>query len=260
MPSFEHDSISLHFEASGDGPPLLLIAGMLSDSASWAPLVPLLEPHFTVIRPDNRSTGRTAPWNAPASIDHCAADCAALVDSLSIGPAHVVGHSLGGMIGLRMAHRYPSAVGSLTLAAAAPLRLERNVALFRNLLAIRQSNAAPETWLHTLFAWLFAPALYDIPGAVAQAATTALAYPYAQTAAAMAHQIASLDGYRPDGLDGVPMPVQALLAADDLLLPEALARNALGATPTHIVPDAGHSIHWDAPEAVAAHIRRFTDQ
>jgi aminoacrylate hydrolase len=34
MPTFEHGEISLHYEISGDGPPLLLIAGMMSDSAS----------------------------------------------------------------------------------------------------------------------------------------------------------------------------------------------------------------------------------
>lgn len=260
MPTLKRDNITLHYETSGDGPTLLLIAGMMSDSASWAPLVPLLESHFTLIRPDNRTTGQTIPWNAPASIDHVASDCAALVDHLSLGRAHVLGHSLGGMIGLRMAHRFPSTVKSLTLAAAAPIRLERNVALFRTLLAIRQSNAAPQVWLNALFPWLFAPALYETEGAIAQAATAALAYPYAQSAVAMAHQIAALDGYVPDQIDKLDIPVQALLAADDLLMPQAIAQSVLGGIPTHILPDAGHSIHWDAPQEVADHLRRFTEQ
>jgi len=144
MPVFEHSGIAQHYEASGSGPPLLLIAGMMSDSASWAPLVPLLEPHFTLIRPDNRTTGRTTPWNAPASVGIIAEDCAALVSHLNTGPAHVLGHSLGGMVGLRLAVTHPKAVKSLTLAAAAPLRLERNVVLFKTLLAFRRSNAAPD--------------------------------------------------------------------------------------------------------------------
>ncbi|KIN74175.1 alpha/beta fold hydrolase [Sulfitobacter guttiformis] len=257
MPMFERKSITLHYELSGKGPPLLLIAGMMSDSASWAPIVPLLEPHFTLIRPDNRTTGRTVPWNAPASVDLFAEDCAALLEHLDAEPAHVLGHSLGGMIGMRLACAYPARVRTLTLAAAAPLRLERNVALFKTLLAIRQSDAAPDVWLNALFPWLFSPALYDLDGAVAQAAMISLSYPHAQTSAAMAHQIAALDGYAPDAVADLPCPAQALLAADDLLLPAALAQATLGDMPVHITANAGHSIHWDAPDAVANNLRQF---
>ncbi len=260
MPTFEHDNIKLNFERSGDGPPLLLIAGMMSDSASWAPLIPLLEPHFTVIRPDNRTTGRTTPWNAPASVDACAFDCAALIDGLGIGRAHVMGHSLGGMIGMRLAIKYPETVKSLTLAAAAPLRLERNVRLFKTLLGIRQSNAAPGTWLHALFPWLFSPALYEAEGALEEATAAALAYPFAQTAEAMAHQLTGLDDYAPDDTADLRCPAQALLADGDLLMPHALARPALGNIPTHMIANAGHSIHWDAPQAVADHLHRFTSE
>ena len=51
------DGVSLHYEIDGNGPPLMLIAGTASDSASWGPLVEPLSRRFTVIRPDNRSTG-----------------------------------------------------------------------------------------------------------------------------------------------------------------------------------------------------------
>ncbi len=260
MPTFEHDGISLHYETSGTGLPLLLIAGMMSDCASWVPLIPLLEPHFTVISPDNRTAGRTTPSDAPASVDVCAADCAALLDHLSLGPAHVMGHSLGGMIATRLATAHSHTVKTLTLAAAAPLRLERNVALFRSLLAIRQSDAAPDAWLNALFPWLFVPELYDVPGAISQAATASLAYPFAQTPEAMAHQISVLDRYVPEDISELTCPTQALLAENDLILPSNLAMPTLGDTPTHLIADAGHSIHWDAPDAVANHLLRFVTQ
>ncbi|MEP1768088.1 MAG: alpha/beta fold hydrolase [Sulfitobacter sp.] len=259
MPTFDHDTISQHYEITGDGPPLLLIAGMMSDSASWAPLLPLLEPHFTLIRPDNRTTGRTTPWDAPATIDIFAADCAALLDHLDLGPAHVMGHSLGGMIAWELGCAAPHLVQSLTLAATAPLRLQRNVALFMNLHAIRNSNAAAEVWLNALFPWLFSPALYEHSDAVAQAAIASLAYPYAQSADAMGHQIAALEGYAPDANTPPQVPLQALLAQDDLIMPLGLAQHALGDVATHVISGAGHSIHWDAPDAVAAHLRRFIE-
>lgn len=258
MPIFEHDGIALHYERSGNGPTLLLIAGMMSDSASWAPLIPLLEPHFNIIRPDNRTTGQTTPWDAPASVTHFANDCAALLTHLDVGSAHVMGHSLGGMISMRLACTAPERVKTLTLAASAPLRLERNVLLFKTLLAIRQSNAAPEMWLHALFPWLFGPSLFETPGMVEQTVALSLAYPHAQSAEAMGHQIAALDGYTPDATTDLRCPAQALLAADDLLLPVELARATLGDLPAVLIEAAGHSIHWDAPDAVAANLLRFT--
>ena len=71
MPVLERDDLELHYEIEGDGPPLLMIAGMASDSASWAPLVPLLTPHFTLIRPDNRTTGRGIKDCPDQPLDHC---------------------------------------------------------------------------------------------------------------------------------------------------------------------------------------------
>jgi len=36
MPECPHNDATIHYEISGSGPPLLLLAGMMSDSASWA--------------------------------------------------------------------------------------------------------------------------------------------------------------------------------------------------------------------------------
>jgi len=259
MPDLNLPDLSLHYAIEGQGPPLLMIAGMVSDSASWMPLVPLLSDRFTLIRPDNRATGRTTPWDAPVSVDLYAKDCAALLDHLALGPAHVLGHSMGGLIGIALAMDHPDHVGSLTLAATAPTRLRRNLALFQALLAIRRSDAPPDTWLRALYPWLFAPAVYDIPGAVDEAAAAALAYPHAQSADAMAHQMQALESYEPpEDLGRITCPVQALLAADDLLIPLKAAQSALGDIRTEVISDAGHSIHWDAPKAVAAHLLAFT--
>ncbi|MCR9124868.1 MAG: alpha/beta hydrolase [Rhodobacteraceae bacterium] len=249
------DGVTMHYETDGTGPPLVMIAGMCSDSASWAPLLPLVG-GFRVIRPDNRATGRTVPWNAPLSVPVCAADILALLDDLNLAQAHVLGHSLGGLIALHLARTAPERVAGVTLLAAAPLRLARNVALFEALVAIRESDAPPDLWLRSFFPWLFAPEVYDRPGAIEAALTGAMHYPHAQSAEAMRHQLGALTGYDPPR-GPVRPPVRAILGADDLILPEALARNALaglGDVDVLTVPGAGHSVHWDAPQAVAAQL------
>jgi hypothetical protein len=45
----------------------------------------------------------------------------------------------------------------------------------------------------------------------------------------------------------LPVPIQALLTRDDMLIPLPLTQAALEGVQTHIVSNAGHSIHWDMP-------------
>lgn len=259
MPELALPDATLHYVISGDGPPLLMLAGFMSDSASWAPLLALLEPHFTLIRPDNRSTGQTTPWNAPCGPAIWAADAMALLDHLGQDQALVLGHSLGGLIGWQLAAMAPDRVRGLVMAGSAPLRFERNTALFRALIAVRQSDAPPDTWLRLLFPWLFSPALYDTPAAIDAAVSQSLAYPHAQSGDAMEHQLNSLYGdVDPTPFAAPPpVPMLALLAENDLLVPIELARAALQNVPTQTIPNAGHSIHWDAPAHVADALLTF---
>ena len=257
MPRLERPGLSLHYQVTGTGPPLLMIAGFMSDHASWTPLVPLLAPHFTCITPDNRTTGQTTPWDAPVSIDLMCKDALALMGHLGHDRYHVLGHSMGGIIALHMAQQVPDRLASTHVAASAPIRLPRNTALFANLIAIRRSDAAADTWLRALFPWLFHPLVYHDPAAVDQAVADALAYPHAQTADAMEHQLTALRGFDGTALASPTCPTQVLLGALDLIVPPDHILAVLSHLPHHIIETAGHSIHWDAPEAVATHVRDY---
>ncbi|MDO8359063.1 MAG: alpha/beta fold hydrolase, partial [Devosia sp.] len=111
MPQFDHDGASLHYEIRGEGPPLLLIAGIASDGASWGPLLPLL-PERQLILIDNRGSGQSRVAG-PIEIEEMAGDCAALLDHLGLEAVDVVGHSLGGTIGLMFAAGHPERVRRL---------------------------------------------------------------------------------------------------------------------------------------------------
>ena len=260
MPKLERPDLSLHYDVTGNGPPLLLLAGFMSDHASWTPLVPLLAGHFSCIAPDNRTTGQTTPWDAPVSIKHMADDALALMNHLGHDRFHIVGHSMGGIIALDIAAHVPARVASASIAASAPVRLARNTALFSNLIAIRRSKAAPDTWLRALFPWLFNPDLFDDPKSVDAAIADSLAYPHAQSADAMAHQLTALRGFDGAGLAHPECPTQALIGGVDLIIPPAHILRVLGHLPHTVIDQAGHSIHWDAPTAVADVIIAFAAQ
>jgi pimeloyl-ACP methyl ester carboxylesterase len=255
MPFADLGQTRLHYTDEGEGPPLLLLAGMMSDGASWGPVVPGLAARFRVIRPDNRTTGQTVT-TGPVSLDTWAQDVADLLDYLSLPRAHVAGHSLGGLIALHLATTAPARIDRLALLATGPLFLRRSLLFFHHLLALRADGMPPDLWLRALFPWLFAPRVFDSDSLIETMIALSLGYPHAQTRPAFEAQIAAYaDVESTIRLPAALPPTLALLAQHDLLMPPALLRPALAALgPMTVVEiaDAGHSVHWDAPEAVVA--------
>jgi len=97
----------------GEGPPLLLVHGFGGAAWNFSELAPLL-PGRRLIIPDLPGHGGSSPLPAPSL-----AGFADVLAELLGEPADVLGHSLGGVVALRLAERHPSLVRSLVLAAAA---------------------------------------------------------------------------------------------------------------------------------------------
>ncbi len=263
MPDLQLDDISLHYEVEGNGPPLLLLAGMLSDSATWAGFAPLLTDRYTVIRPDNRTTGRTTPWDAPADCAQMALDAIALMQHLGFEKYHVAGHSLGGLLTMEIATSHPEQVATASVLASGRVRSPRTAAVFDALLAVRRTSEGEEAWLRILYPWIFGPAFFEDPQTTETALAAAQAYPYAQTLAAMEHQIQAFKAFRPKAKpELINCPTLVLYAGQDILIPPALAQPSFSSIQNlteATIPDAGHSIMWDAPEETAKHLMAFLD-
>ena len=256
----EVEDASLWVEVGGNGPPLLLLAGMFSDSASWGPLIAPLEERFTVIRPDNRTTGQTK-YVGDVTVEQMARDAASVLEMLSARPVHVVGHSLGGTLAILLANERPDLVASLAVMATFPAKRPHLVALFEGLCRLRQT--ADPDWLRALYPWLFAPPFFEDRRNVEAALMAATAYPHAQTLAGMEQQVAAFAAFDPSILAPIPqVPATAIFAEKDLIVPlnEATqACAALGLTETQVIEGAGHSLHWDAPDATLDQLMKHLD-
>lgn len=85
---------------SGSGPPLVLVHGAAADHTRWRPLLPYLEPQFTIFTLDRRGRGESTDEPNDA-LDREFEDLAAVVDDIatsSRSPVHVYGPSFGGNV------------------------------------------------------------------------------------------------------------------------------------------------------------------
>ncbi|WP_448615338.1 3-oxoadipate enol-lactonase [Modestobacter sp. URMC 112] len=102
-------------EGPDDAPVLLLSNSLGADLAMWDPQVPVLAERFRVVRYDTRGHGRSPVPDGDSTIDDLVDDVVALLDRLGVGTAHVVGLSIGGMTGVRLAAREPQRVATLAV-------------------------------------------------------------------------------------------------------------------------------------------------
>lgn len=107
----------LAVEIDGDGPAVLLVHGLGATSNFYQVQADALAAHHRVIRVDSAGAGRS-PVTDGISVDAHADDLAALLDTLNIESATVVGHSLGTLVVRSLAARYPDKVSSLVLLGA----------------------------------------------------------------------------------------------------------------------------------------------
>jgi len=111
--------VDLYYENHGSGEPLVLIPSTAFSAEVWKPYqVPGLSKTLNLIIHDPRGSGRSRARQQVYTINQMANDVVALLDYLEIGAAHVLGHSMGGRIGLEMALNFPGRVKSLIMAAS----------------------------------------------------------------------------------------------------------------------------------------------
>ncbi len=109
------NGVQLYYEIHGRGPHLILIEGLGVATWLWEKQVPDFSNHFTTVVYDNRGAGESDKPPGPYSISMMADDLAALMDSLKIAKAHILGASMGGFIAQDFALRYPHKVDKLVL-------------------------------------------------------------------------------------------------------------------------------------------------
>lgn len=124
--SFKLAETTLHghrvaYRMAGSGPPILLIHGVTSSSATWETVAPALAERHTVLAPDLLGHGQSAKPRGDYSMGAFASGVRDLVVSLGLGPATIVGHSLGGGVAMQFAYQFPERSQRLALVSSGGL-------------------------------------------------------------------------------------------------------------------------------------------
>lgn len=138
----------------GDGPPLLMVHGIGARHKTWQGLVDNLKSDFQCISFDLRGHGESPVPPAPYTLDDLVDDVEALRAKLGIDRMHIIGHSLGGMIGPAYARAYPERVMSLGLLSTAAGRTDEDSAKVEGVVAAMEERGIIEV-LETLVARWF---------------------------------------------------------------------------------------------------------
>ncbi len=131
----------LSYVERGDGPALLLIAGLGTGGWVWDRQAPVFARRFRAITYDHRGVGGSDPADPGYAVADLAADAVALLDALGVERAHVAGISMGGFVAETMAIEHPERVGKLILCSTSfggPQSITPDPAIWRGYIGLRE--------------------------------------------------------------------------------------------------------------------------
>lgn len=120
-------NLLLNFSHQGQGEPLIIIHGLFGSSRNWKSLAKRFAEHYQVILIDLRNHGHS-PFDSNMNYQLMVNDVFLVMQQLGIDSAHVLGHSMGGKVAMKLAQLHPGSVRSLVIADIAPLAYQHDYA------------------------------------------------------------------------------------------------------------------------------------
>ena len=251
MASVKIKDADIYYEIHGNGKPLVLIAGLASDSQSWLPIIPELSKKYKVVVFDNRGVGRTKSMDETISISQMADDCVDLINHLGFSNVILLGHSMGGMVAMDVAIRYPESVSSLILAATSSVNSARNANLFNDWVTYLEQGMSPDFWFRNMFYWIFSKKFFENEEILNVAVQMAINYPYPQSKTAFANQIEAIQNLNlTTDISKVKTKTLVIGGEEDLLFsPDEIYNNlkSIQGAKFSFIEGAAHSVFMEKP-------------
>lgn len=254
--------VTLNYEISGEGDPLLLVMGTSGSLMLWGELIAKLAERYRVIAFDNRGLGGSDRGEGEITVASMAEDASALLEALDVPRAHVLGWSLGSAVAQELALAHPEQVASTIMYATwgrcdgfqrsvlAALRLPYVVRDMESALAVAGLAFSPQLLDHPDFAQMLEPMLPAFPQNDEQMQVTV-----EQWDADLAHDTL-------DRLSGISAPTLVIVGEQDLLTPtwqsKAVAERIPGARFELVTgPGSSHGLHIERPDDLVRLVNDF---
>lgn len=261
------NSFTLHYEATGDrnNPALVFLHGFMGSSADWMEdVVPFFAQQYYCVAVDLPGHGKTATVRRDDyRMEKCAAAVTALLDTLSVSQADLIGYSMGGRLALYMAVNFSGRVGKAVIESASPglageterkARVEQDRKLADRILNTPMQQFLNEWYQQPLFETM-------------DKASDAYQRMFTRRAGNDPRKLVlSLElmgtGAQPslwDKLDKIRSSLLLIVGEHDPKF-KAIAsdmRNQCPVATTAVVEDAGHTVHFDNPDEYIELVRQF---
>jgi len=250
--------LRIAFERKGEGPPLVLLHGALSDSRMWRRQLDELSDEFTVVAWDAPGCGRSADPPETFRLPDFADCLAAFIKEIGLVKPHVLGLSFGAGLALELYRRYPNIPRTLILASAYAGwagSLPPDVVEERLQQGLQQSRLPPEQvvekWIPTLFT-------KSVPVEVINETATIMSEFHPAGMRVMLLSFAEAD--LRDVLPTIKVPTLLLYGEADQRSPLNVAESLHARIPASklvVIPGVGHECSLEAPEIFNAEVRSF---
>ena len=252
MPTVQTGTVSIAYETSGTGVPLVLIHGHPFDHTMWAPQVKAFAEHYQVITPELRGYGKSSmPGTGVTRFEDFATDILDVLNQLGINSFHLAGLSMGGQVIMEMFRQAPDSIKSLIFADTFAGPDTREIKQGRYDTAIRLEKEGMDAYAEEVIYKMIKPVHVNaMPNVAAHIIKMMKASLPAGAAAALRARSERID-YLTEVLPSIDIPTLVIVGRDDEFTPvakaEELQRN-LQNCKLVIIDDAGHMPNLEQPE------------
>ncbi|WP_089102620.1 alpha/beta fold hydrolase [Streptomyces hyaluromycini] len=250
MPLADSDGTSIYYERHGSGPAILFVHGSGGHHAAWWQQVAALREEFTVVTVDLRGFGKSDSSMAEFDGQDFPGDVVAVLDQEDITDAMLVGQSIGSVAALRAALLRPERVSSVVLGHSLGGISHPEL---RELAAADRAEAVKLPVIDRLLTRSFQQERADLTFLFQQMGTFNVA---------RMQDLRNLDTDGPtlDEITASGVRVAFLAGERDAVLSVKTVTRAhelLAGSHLEIVPDAPHSMYWEAPEQYNTAVARL---
>ena len=259
MPTTSVNGVELYHEWHGpDGAPVIVfVNGLLTDTSSWAPHLPLFTDRYRCLIYDCRGQGRSSKPDQSYGPTLHAADLAALCGAVGIGPALFVGLSNGGVALLYLAAEHPSLVRALAVSGVFAHADAIQQAKLRSWATAMETGSAPLRF-DVSMPWVWGARFLEANlERVMKFRDRAMLVP---TEAAINLIRGAMDHDARAVLPRVTAPALVLVGDEDVLTPRWLAEDVVRRLPNarlEVMAGGGHAVALEDPEAFSARVLAF---